>query len=60
MPPGPEARAALLFADQARSFKGREFVKALAKDGVSADQATAALIRMVAAEVVYRPHGVDA
>ena len=60
LPPGPEARAALLFADQARSFKGREFVKALGKDGVPADQATAALIRMVASEVVYQPHAVDA
>lgn len=57
--PGPEARAGLMLAGQAQPFKGKEFVQALGKEGISQDLARQVLVSFLVADVVYVPHPVD-
>ncbi len=57
--PGPEARAGLMLAGQAQSFKGKEFIQALAKEGVGRELARQVLVSFLVADVVYVPHAVD-
>jgi SAM-dependent methyltransferase len=55
VPKGPVGMGALIARDQTGAFTGRELVDALRRFGVEGDEARAAVLDLIAAEVLFAP-----